>query len=243
MARVRGVTMRKTTDRRPAGRWHWLLIIMVCWSFPGLAYVVDDGWTLSSDENEELQVYTKVVEGQTIKAVKAVKVLDAPMTTLLTVLADAQLVPEWIPVIRRAVLLKDTNADGESIMYMVTKFPWPIKNRDAVVETVTWYERTTKTVYMESTGVTGYVEESKGVIRTPTTYTRWKIYPLEDGRLHVEIITHSDPRGFFPAWLANLIVTRTPGTMFSRLEETMDDESVRNRPFDAIHVFGKEVEF
>jgi hypothetical protein len=235
--------MRKATDRRPAGRWRWLLIIMVGWSFSGHAYVDDDGWTLTSDENDELQVYTKAVEGQPIKAVKAVKILDAPMTTLLTVLADARLVPEWIPVIRRAVLIRDTNSDGASIMYMVTKFPWPIKNRDAVVETVTWYERSSETVYMESTGVTGYVEENKGIIRTPTTYTRWKIYPLEDGRLHVEIITHSDPRGRFPAWLANLIVTRTPGTMFSRLEKTIDEEIQRDRPFDEIHVFGKEVKF
>lgn len=216
---------------------------MAAWSLSGHAYVVDDGWTLASGDDEDLQVYTKVVEGQPIKAVKAVKVLDAPMTTLLTVLADATLVPEWIPVIRRAVLIQDTNADGESIMYMVTKFPWPIKNRDAVVETVTWYERSSETVYMESTGVPGYVEETKGVIRTPTTYTRWKIHPLGDGRLHVEIITHSDPRGRFPKWLANLIVSRTPGTMFSRLEKTIDEELERDRPFDEIHVFGQEVDF
>ncbi len=235
--------MRETADRHPATRRRWLMIALMGWSLSGSAYVVDDGWTLSSGDNEELQVYTKVVEGQPIKAVKAVKILDAPLTTLLTVLADAQLVPEWIPVIRRAVLIRDTNKDGASIMYMVTKFPWPIRNRDAVVETVTWYEKKSETVYMESTGVPGYVEENKGIIRTPTTYTRWKIHPREDGRLHVEIITHSDPRGRFPAWLANLIVTRTPGTMFSRLEKTMDEELERDRPFDEIHVFGKEVEF
>lgn len=235
--------MREATDRRPASRWRWPLLVVVGWSLSGLAYVVDDDWVLTSGKNKELLVYTKVVEGQPIKAVKAVKILDAPMTTLLTVLSDAELVPDWIPVIRRAVLLRDTDPDGVSIMYMLTKFPWPIRNRDAVVETVTWYERSSETVYMESTGVDGYVEENKGVIRTPTTYTRWKIHPLDDGRLHVEIITHSDPRGRFPKWLANLIVTRTPGTMFSRLEKTIDEELERNRPFDEIHVFGKEVEF
>ncbi|MBT8441940.1 MAG: hypothetical protein KJO76_06090 [Gammaproteobacteria bacterium] len=153
----------------------WLLIVAVVWSFPGLAYVVDDGWVLSSAENEELRVYTKVVAGQPSKAVKAVTTLDVPLTTLLTVLADAELVPEWVPVIRSAILLQDTDEDGVSVLYMTTKFPWPIKNRDTVVETANWYQRSTNTVYMESTGVTGYVKENKGVIRTPTTYTRWKI--------------------------------------------------------------------
>ena len=218
-------------------------MLVMGWSISGLAYVVDDNWELASGENEKLLVYTKVVEGQPIKAVKAVKILDAPMTTLLTVLSDADLVPEWIPVIRRAVLLRDTDADGVSIIYMLTNFPWPIRNRDAVVQTVTWYEESSNTVFMESSGISGYVEENKGVIRTPTTSTRWKIHPLEDGKLNVEIITHSDPRGRFPKWLANLIVTRTPGTMFSRLEETIAEEIERNRPFDEIHVFGKEVKF
>ncbi|MFW2404412.1 MAG: START domain-containing protein [Gammaproteobacteria bacterium] len=226
--------------RQPIVRW--LLIVLLGWSLPGYSYVLDDGWTLSSGDDEDLQVYTKVVEGQPIKAVKAVKILDAPLKTLLTVLADARLVPDWIPVIRRATLIRDTNKDGASIIYMVTKFPWPIRNRDAVVETVTWYEQDSETVYMESTGVPGYVEESKGIIRTPTTYTRWKIHPLENGSLRVEIITHSDPRGRFPAWLANMIVTRTPATMFSRLEKTVDEELKRDRPFDEIHVFGKEVD-
>ena len=130
-------------------------MLVMGWSISGLAYVVDDNWELASGENEKLLVYTKVVEGQPIKAVKAVKILDAPMTTLLTVLSDADLVPEWIPVIRRAVLLRDTDADGVSIIYMLTNFPWPIRNRDAVVQTVTWYEESSNTVFMESSGISG----------------------------------------------------------------------------------------
>lgn len=235
--------MRGRHDGHPAAWLRWALIAIACWACSGLAYVVDNDWVLSSGEDEDLQVYTKVVDGQPIKAVKAVKVLDAPIRTLLTVLSDAKLVPDWIPVIRRAVLLQDTDANGTSVMYMITKFPWPIKNRDAVVKTVTWYDKASQTVFMESAGVEGFVEEQKGVIRTPATYTRWKIHPLDDGKLHVEIITHSDPRGRFPKWLANLIVTRTPGTMFSRLQETIAEELKRGRPFDEIHVFGKKVEF
>jgi len=207
------------------------------------AYVTDDGWKLASKKDADPVVYIKAIEGQPIKAVKAVTILDVPIETLLTVLADAELVPEWIPVIGSAELLQDTDPDGASITYMVTKFPWPIRNRDAVVRTVTTYDSSSDTVTMVSSGLAGYVEEKDGIIRTPTTYTKWTIYPLEDGKLHVEIITHSDPRGFFPGWLMNLIVTRTPKAMFSRLEKTIVAEEKSNRPFDETHVFGKEVGF
>lgn len=233
--------MKKTASRCPASRRRLLLIIMLSWALPGLAYVVDDDWKLVSGKGKELQVYTKVVEGQRIKAVKAVTTLDAPITTLLTVLSDDKLVPEWIPVIGNAELLQETDADGVSVMYLITKFPWPVKNRVTVVKTVTTYDKSTNTVTMESTGVPGYAEEKDGLIRTRDSYTRWKIRPREDGKLHVEIITHTDPRGFFPKWLMNLIVSRTPGTMFSRIEKILDEDTVRNRPFDEIHVFGKEV--
>lgn len=233
--------MNETADRRPP-RGRWLIwIVLLSWSVPGPAYVADDGWKLASRKNADPLVYTKAIEGQPIKAVKAVTTLDVPIKTLLTVLADAELVPEWIPVIGNAELLQDTDPNGVSITYMVTKFPWPIKDRDAVIRTVTEYERNSNTVTMESSGLPGYVEEKRGTIRTPTTYTKWTIHPVEDGKLHVEIITHSDPRGFFPRWLMNMIVKRTPKTMFSRLVKTIGVEEERNRPFDEIHVFGKEV--
>lgn len=214
---------------------------MLSWSIPAPAYVVDDDWKLVSGKNKPLQVYTKAVEGQRVKAVKAVTTVDAPMTTLLTVLSDDELVPEWIPVIGDAELLQATDADGVSVMYLITKFPWPVKNRVTVVKTVTTYDKDTNTVTMESTGIPGYVEDRKGLIRTRDSYTRWTIHPREDGKLHVEIITHTDPRGFFPKWLMNLIVSRTPGTMFSRIDKILDEDTVQNRPFDEIHVFGKEV--
>ena len=216
-------------------------ILLLSWFVPSFAYVTDDGWKLVSKSTADTLVYTKAVDGQPIKAVKAVTVVDASMETLLMVLADADLVPEWIPVIGKAELLQHTNPDGLSITYMVTKFPWPIRNRDAVIKTVTTYERGSGAVRMESSGLSGYVEEKDGLIRTPTSYTLWKIYPLEDSKLHVEIITHSDPRGHFPNWLMNMIVKRTPKSMFSRLDKTIAAEQERGRAFDQIHVFGREV--
>ena len=221
--------------------WTTIPALMLLLCTPGLSYVVDDDWELYSKDDADPMVYTKTIEGQSIKAIKAVTVMDTSMKTMLTVLTDLSLVPEWIPVIGEARLIRKTNADGVSINYMLTKFPWPIRNRDAVVETVIEYDEGSKTVTMESFGISGYVDELDGVIRTPTTFTRWTMFPLEDGKLHVEIITHSDPMGRIPKWLVNIIFTRTPGSMFSKLQETVDAETNRNRPFDEIHVFGKEV--
>jgi hypothetical protein len=39
-------------------------------------------------------------------------------------------------------------------------------------------------------------------------------------------MTHSDPGGWFPEWLANLLVSRTPKTMFARLQKALDREEV-----------------
>ncbi len=221
--------------------WTTIPALMLLLCAPGFAYVVDDDWALFSKDGADPVVYTKTIEGQSIKAIKAVTVMDTTMKTLLTVLTDLSLVPEWIPVIGEARLIRKTNPDGVSINYMLTKFPWPIRNRDAVVETVIEYDEGSKTVTMESLGISGYVDELDGVIRTPTTFTHWKIFPREDGKLHVEIITHSDPMGRIPTWLINMIFSRTPGSMFSKLQETVDEEKKRNRPFDETHVFGKEV--
>jgi hypothetical protein len=233
--------MSAMATRSPPCRQWLIWIVLFSWSASGFAYVLDDGWQLASGKNDDPLVYTKVIAGQSIKAVKAVTTLDVPLETLLTVLADPELVPEWIPVIGNAELLQDTNPSGISVVYMVTKFPWPVKNRDAVVSTVIKYEEETQTVTMVSSGLPGYVEEKDGIIRTQTTYTKWEIYPQGKGKLHVEIITHSDPLGHFPKWMMNIIVKRTPKTMFNKLTKTLDAEQERNRPFNEVHIFGKDV--
>ena len=219
-----------------------ILACLLACAQPALGYVGDDGWELAYEKKKSnLVVYTKVVEGQPIKAVKAVTTLDVPMQDLMMVLSDPNLVPEWIPVIGSAVRLRETDPDGVSVVYMVTKFPWPIKNRDAVVQTVTAYEPDSGTVTMESTGIADLVDEKKGLIRTPATYTRWEISPRADGTLRVAIITHSDPGGWFPNWLANMIYKRTPKSMFAGLYEALEREAERDRPFDDILVFGRPV--
>lgn len=216
-------------------------ILLSAFAVTGLAYVSDDDWTLVSRQDAEVLVYTKLVEGQKIKAIKAEKTLDVSIRTLMTVLSDDELVPKWVPVIATAELLQETDPDGVSIMHMATRFPWPIKNRDAVVRTVTEYDRNSRTVYMESTGVSGYVEERRSHIRIPATYTKWKIAALENGKLHVELITHSDPGGSFPKWLMNLLIDRTPKRMFKKLDKLVAAEEESGRPFDEIFVFGKRV--
>ena len=217
------------------------LFLLLCVAEPGLAYVSDDDWNLVSRKNADVLVYTKTIEGQKIKAIKAEKTLDVPIRSLMMVLSDDELVPKWVPVIATAQLLQETDPDGISIMHMATRFPWPIKNRDAVVRTVTQYDDNTSTIYMESTGISGYVDERRSHIRIPATYTKWKIALLENGKLHVELITHSDPGGSFPKWLMNMLISGTPKKMFRKLEKLVAKEEKRDRPFDEIFVFGKPV--
>lgn len=232
--------MHGTAGRRLVNRGRFILIFILSCSIPALAYVSDDEWVLFSKKNKEILVYTKVVEGQPIKAIKAVTNLDISIETLLTVLSDAELVPEWIPVIGKAVLLQETDPDGVSLMYMVTSFPWPVRSRDTVVQTVIEYDKSANTVYMESSGISGYMDKTAGKIRIPATFTRWKISPLDSGELHVELITHSDPGGWFPKWLVNMIMSRTPKQMFAKLQKIVGEERERNRPFDEIFIFGKK---
>ncbi|MDJ0929101.1 MAG: START domain-containing protein [Gammaproteobacteria bacterium] len=217
------------------------LVLVLCFAAPGLTYVSDDDWKLVSRKDADVLVYTKNIEGQKIKAIKAETMLDLPIRTLMTVLSDDELVPKWVPVIATAQLLQETDPDGVSIMHMATRFPWPIKNRDAVVKTVTEYDHDTDTIYMESTGISGYVEERRSHIRIPATYTKWKIALLEDGNLQVELITHSDPGGSFPKWMMNMLIDRTPKRMFRKLEKLVAKEEKKGRTFDEVFIFGKQV--
>ena len=232
--------MNESAGRRLMNLRQFILIVLLAFSLPALAYVSDEDWELHSKKNKEIQVYTKAVEGQPIRAIKAVTNLDVSIETLLTVLSDAELVPEWIPVIGTAVLLQDTDPDGVSMMYMVTRFPWPVRSRDVVVKTIIEYDKSSNTVYMESSDIAGVMDKTRKKIRIPATFTRWKISPLDSGELHVELTTHSDPGGWFPKWLVNMIMKSTPKQMFAKLQTIVAEEQERDRPFDEVFVFGKK---
>jgi len=190
-------------------------------------------------EKPSMTIYTRVIAGQPIREAKATFRTQAKMESLLTILGDVEVFTDWVPFIEKVEWISQPK-DGVSYVYVVTKLPWPVKNRDVVARTKISYDASKNTVSFASIGEYLHVPLVEGLVRIPMSVSRWDITDTNDGYLNITFIYHADPGGAIPTWLTDLIVVKSPEIMINRLNKALQDKKWqdKNYPYDMDFIFG-----
>lgn len=91
-----------------------------------------EGWTTFLN-NEETKFFYKKEEGRPLYTFFCEKKINAPIFNVLSILAEAQLYSEWIPLMYKSELnnrVCNTRFSGE---FGITA-PWPFYNRDVFIQ-------------------------------------------------------------------------------------------------------------
>lgn len=204
-------------------------------------FKIDPVWTLESDDGK-IQTYTRFLEGMSLKAFKVVTTVDAELPQVLMFINDSEQFHRWIFMLKEARILSPTDVNGVSYNHMITKVPWPIRNRDVVVKATITYDKDAAEVIIHSNAAPDYIPENPELVRIRESSASWRINKLSNGTLRLELTSHAEPGGVIPKWLSNMVILQLPKHMFSRLPEILESEEVANLKFDSIAIFGKEVE-
>jgi hypothetical protein len=204
-------------------------------------FKIDPVWTLESDDGK-IQTYTRFMEGMSLKAFKVVTTVDAELPQVLMFINDSEQFHRWIFMLKEARILSPTDVNGVSYNHMITKVPWPIRNRDVVVKAVISYDKNLGEVIINSDAAPDFIPQDPELVRIRESSASWRINKLSNGTLRLELTSHAEPGGVIPKWLSNMVILQLPKHMFSRLPEILESEEVANLKFDSIVIFGKEVE-
>ncbi len=165
-----------------------------------------NSWELRKD-SEGIEVYTREVKESNFDEFKGVVYLDASVKTIIDVICNVNEFDKWMPDVEKAKLLKRTG-DSIQIDYVETKAPWPVQNRDVIVERHL-YHNNSGTVIMEMKALPNYLPEKEGIVRIKKMNGFWKIIPQKNKvKIIYQILT--EPGGSIPSWLANLKVVDNP---------------------------------
>ena len=178
-----------------------LLASCACASAPA-----EEPWTLARNA-DGIVVYTRHVADSPLKAFRAEVEVATSVERVLDVLRDPDTFPDWLPDVAECRVVRTT--DSERYLYVDTKAPWPVSNRDGVFH-FTFEDRAggaAATVRVEA--VPGEAPPREGHVRVPRSDGYWRIDPKGDGVV-VSYEIHADPGGWVPAWLANITVVRMP---------------------------------
>ena len=124
-------------------------------------------------------------------------------------LNDYETMPSWLHFISKAKDLGRKNYLDRNVRFK-TRMPWPVKDRDAVVNALVTQDPKTKDISIALTNRPRLIPKKDGYIRFPEFNGRFDFNWMgftEKGEYIIEVTYEIivDPGGAVPNWLANLI--------------------------------------
>ncbi len=211
-----------------------ILSILLLLTIAAGASVADDnnGWTLSRD-SRNIKVYTRRIKGIAFKEYRGIVEVNASLSSVIALFEDHAAAKDWIDTCDRIELVEYL-APNESITYSYNNAPWPAKDRDAVVHSVTTQDPETLVVSVVQKAITGHVPNNRKAVRVELIEGSWTLVPLDEKRTEVTYQVLTDPGGGIPAWLVNAVAISQPFNTLRGLRRLLNSEKYSDAHFDFI---------
>lgn len=197
-----------------------------------VAPLLADGWKYEKSANGVV-AYTRSVPGSKFKEYKVETDVDATLSQVVAVLMDVRSLPQWVDRCSEAAILKEISPT-ESITRTVTASPFPLKNREAISQGRLTQNPHTKIVTLESSGRFDYLPVDSRYERVHSVRGKWILEPKPNGKVHIQMIGHTDPGGIIPAAIANQFVVLIPFNTIKNLRNQIKKEKYAKAKFHFI---------
>ena len=183
-----------------------LLILASC--LATTSFDVDGEWKLKKYE-KGVAVYNREISSSLIKELKAVTQIRTSLSSIIMLLNDRETYPQWVYKCGNSKVLKKIN-EAEGIYYQTVVAPWPVDDRDFVVDVKVVQDPKTKVVKQYSTCIPQYIPVVPGHVRITEFDALWTLTPLKNGLVNCEYQLLVNPGGNVPAWMVNMAAIDGP---------------------------------
>ena len=184
-----------------------------------IALPAQDGWQLSREGND-IKVYTKKAANSNFKSVKVECILTGTIERLVAILKNVDGNKKWVYNTKLTRLIR-TVSNNEFIYYAETSLPWPLSNRDMVINMLFSMDSAHKTLSVKATGITDEEETKNGIVRIPYFNGLWEVAATDDTHIRISYTLSVDPGGSVPAWAYNKFVSKGPYNTFNNLAQLL----------------------
>jgi len=175
-------------------------------------------------EKDGIQIYTRSIEGSSFNEFKGVAVIqNISLTDVLDVILDVKNYESLFPDCKNPKVLKQ---DGKwyDVHYVLTKGPFPVKDRDSVFEQITVIDKNGKHARVTLNPLPDYIPEKEDVVRVKNGSGFWDLEEDANNNVNVIYQFHGEPGGDVPAWLANSFVVTHPFKTLANLKKRLKRE-------------------
>lgn len=203
----------------------------------------DDGlqaqWTLVTDK-QGVQVYKLHSDESRLKTFRGVtRITEADEYAVAAIFDDYEAFPRWLHFSDKVVEI-GRDSPVHRYMRITTHLPWPLKNRDAVVEArmvqVLTGDEESFTILVNNRP--DMLPEDENYIRLPEMQGELKLTRLGNDEVEILFQLVSDPGGYVPAWAVNVLARDIPFFTLQKLARMMRRDEYRGQYRDYVEVRG-----
>ena len=169
------------------------------------------------DHDDGIRVWQHDVPGLDLPGFRGEATIDAPLASLEAAIVDVVHHREWMFRCAESLELERYGDEG-SVLYNRTASPWPIWDRDVVLEASVTRSLDAATVLISFHNVkSSSYPTPERVVRMPRLVGFYRLHKLSDTRTEVTYQVEADPGGSLPRWLAARVARDLPHETLKRL--------------------------
>ncbi|MDB5010964.1 MAG: hypothetical protein JWR67_3802 [Mucilaginibacter sp.] len=176
-------------------------------------------WEQKINENG-IQIFTRKPLSGNLKELRVVCELACSKAQLIKTLQDINNYPNWVYSTKITNLLKVVSPQ-QIIYYSVSRLPWPLKDRDLIVELSIIPSTESNLFEIQAKSLPDFLPRNTNLIRVPYSSALWKVIIVNDHLLKVDYTFSVDPGGSIPVWLVNSTLAIGPYNSFLKLKERL----------------------
>lgn len=182
-----------------------------------------DNAKLSINKNN-IKVWTFQNSQNPVFIYKAETTYDSPLEKAVNLILDIDYAVQWVPYMGSIKVLSRDDKKGEFLLYMVLDFPFPLKNRDLVVQ---------GKIMKDAQGIITIKNKAvdKGYAKNPD-YVRlthyegdWTFQKLANNKTKVSTYGYANPEGAIPLSFVNMFVQQQPYQMLQKMKTELGKPS------------------
>jgi len=194
----------------------FLLVFSVFPSSSGL-----NEWELRKNKHG-IKVFSREVKNWRFKELKAVMIVDFPIKMVVDQLRAIEDYPGWVYSCDESQIISESK--NKIVYYLNFDAPWPVKDRDIVIESE--IEEFKSIVKLKGEGTHTYLAETGGSVRIPYFHSEYTIRIIDQNTTEINYQVKLDPGGWLPSWIVNLASNQGPYLSFYNLKKKLQREGV-----------------
>jgi hypothetical protein len=168
-----------------------LAVAHFVWKYSGT-----NEWKLEIDK-KGVQVYSRKASGSTLKDFKVVRRVKTTLNRAVAAMisTDTEDCAEWSPGCVSEKTIQPWNPrDLTYVQLYRMSYPKPFVPREFIINAKTTQDPVTKAVLVDFTTLPDAIPHNSCCIRIAGFHDQWRITPLENGEVQVELSAHVDPK-------------------------------------------------